>query len=178
MSYTYEYKRPSVTCTMFITYKDQLLLGYRLDTVDTFPGELCLPGGFLMAEQDNLRRTASKETMEECRILIEMSRWKIVGEYSDWPNVDPRAHIVNILWHVEVTKEEYTNAAAGDDLKSIIWLSIPDMLNDAVPSMAFNHTKLTEDWIAENYRMARERIVHVGENVVVGGKLVGGNLEK
>lgn len=176
--YTYEFKRPSVTCTMFITHKDQLLLGYRVDTSEAFPGKLCLPGGFLEVEKDNLRRTASKETMEECRILVETSRWKLVGEYSDWPNIDPRAHIINILWHAEVSKEEYTNAAAGDDLKSIIWVSIPDMINSGVPNMAFNHTKLIEDWIIENYQRDRTRPAGfdlISENVVIGGKLVGGN---
>lgn len=173
MSHTYEYKRPSVTCTMFITHKDKLLLGYRQDTADTFPGELCLPGGFLIAEQDNLRQTATKETHEECKILISEDRWKLVGEYSDWPNVDPRAHIINILWHVEFSEEEFKNAEAGDDLKKIIWLNISDMINSCVPNMAFNHTKLTENWITENYQTGQERVVHVSENVKINGKVIG-----
>lgn len=173
MSHTYKYKRPSVTCTMFITHKDQILLGYRQDTADTFPGELCLPGGFLIAEQDNLRQTATKETLEECKILVSEDRWKLVGEYSDWPNVDPRAHIVNILWHVEVSEEEFIKAAAGDDIKEIIWLNILDMINSDVPNMAFNHTKLIEDWIANRYIVTAKQVVRIGENVEINGKVVG-----
>ncbi len=147
--YEYKYKKADVTCTMFITYKNQVLVGFRGDQVDTFPGELCLPGGFMMVEQDNLRQTASKETMEEARIFIDESRWKIAGENSDWPGPDPRGHVVNILWHVELTESEYTNAQAGDDLKAIDWFNINELIENGVPTMAFNHKQLLEEWINE-----------------------------
>lgn len=200
--YEYEYPKVDVTATMFITHKGKLLLGYRRDDVDTFPGELCLPGGFLEAGKYSLLQTATKETFEECRILIDESRWQLVNQYSDFPGVDPRGHIVNVLFHVEITDAEYTNAVGGDDIKSIIWLNIRDMIRSGVPIMAFNHTQLTEDWIAErtkklDYEMMLRRgttnpedlidfdtfhdqaagVVSVGENVMIGGKLVSGDFK-
>lgn len=136
----------SVTATIFAYNNDKIVLGKRSANSETYPEWLSLPGGFIDAKHDNhsgetVREGAVREIKEEIGLTISQDRLKLIEEYSS-PDVDPRAHVVNLAYKVELTEEEMHSLKAGDDISEIHIRRFSD-----IPKLAFNHNIIVSDAI-------------------------------
>ena len=158
MSYTYEYKRPVCAATMAILSSHKagmdmlnldnlmILIGLR-DTnkpADSYPGYWCLPGGFLNVADEQTITTARRETLEECTIDIEESRWKLFY-VDDRPGADPRFdQVINVCYYAFVDEVEYDEASGDDDIEEVKWVTIREALEI---DLAFDHNVVLRELI-------------------------------
>lgn len=143
MTYTYEFPRPSVTATIVALHMGSLLVATRAKHVETYPGYLCLPGGFLNAKTDKhsgetVERTAIREFEEECGVRLRNDQLKLYRVISD-PEIDPRAHVVNICYLVTLTDTQVDRLVPGDDIDAIEFMSAYKIKVWPSSSWAFNH---------------------------------------
>lgn len=144
--FTYEYPRPSVTVTIFAFFDGQLLTGIRNYDADAYPDTRCIPGGFLNAKNEKhvgetAKQAAIREFKEETTIEIFSEQLILFHEHSH-PNTDPRAHVVNLCYIVNLVGWQAGQAKAGDDLREVDWIHPLDVYaNDK--EWAFNHKELT-----------------------------------
>jgi len=143
MSYTYEFPMTSTTATMALFYKNKVLLGLRGRT-STFANYWSLPGGFLEVGKENVKTTAIRETFEETKMVITTDQLNLFYVSSD-PNTDPRAHVTNICYFIDVTEEQYNMAVAGDDLADLDWVDADEATGYA---LAFDHNTILLEAIA------------------------------
>ncbi len=147
-----DFARPSVTATMIISKivdsKYYVLLGKRSDKSDAYPGAWSLPGGFLNAKDDRTgypgeetRDTASRETKEEIGLDVHPSQWELVEVYSN-PTTDPRCHVVNVGYYVQISEDEAAKVKASDDLSKAEWMELTEALTQP---LAFNHSDILKD---------------------------------
>lgn len=152
MSFTYPFPMTSTTATMVIINKDtqEILLGKRASSAQMFPDCWSLPGGFLDAKSkinpgEEIENTCAREMLEETSIRItQLRRFKLFGVNSD-PKDDPRAHVVNLWYLIEITNEEAQQAKAGDDLQELKWVPIESRAQ--IEELAFNHSSILLDGI-------------------------------
>lgn len=138
----------AAAATMVLTNKGRILLAYRSDDADAYPGYLSLPGGFLEAGQENIYQTATRETEEEIGIFIDTGRWQLV-EVSSSPGVDPRAHVINVIFTCALTDAEAFSVTASDDIKSVVWVSLEKAWDLILTNseMAFNHQEILSNFL-------------------------------
>lgn len=142
--YTYQYSRPSVTATIFAFYNNMLVVGTRSDNTEAFAGHQCIPGGFLNAkttyfEGETVEQTAIREFKEECGIDLDGEQLILFHEHSK-PDTDPRAHVVNLCYIVNLKLEQIERLAPGDDLKALDLVSWKNGIS--TENWAFNHRSL------------------------------------
>lgn len=148
--YSYPYPNVSATATVFAFYNGMLVVGTRADDSDAFPGFKCAPGGFLNAryvtdievvfEGETLEQAALREFWEECNIELNGDQLILFHEHSG-PKTDPRAHVVNACYIVNLTLEQVERLAPGDDLKALDLVPF-DKINNLYGPWAFNHLEL------------------------------------
>ena len=109
-----------------------------------YKGCLALPGGFLRAYLENLKRCSGREENEECRVDVDMSHSILIGESSD-PDVDPRGHFVSAFYLVCVPAKEQerviASVRAGDDA---VWAGFVPVAKALSTTLAFNHKLFLE----------------------------------
>lgn len=145
-SFTYEYARPSVTVTIFAFFDGQILTGIRNFDADAFSDTRCIPGGFLNAKHafylgETAKQAAIREFKEETNIEIFPEQLILFHEHSH-PTTDPRAHVVNLCYIVNLVGWQAGQAKAGDDLRYIEWI-YPFDVYASEQEWAFNHKELT-----------------------------------
>ena len=144
--YEYPFPMVSATATLLLIYKDQVLLGRRTESREkkekVYAGFLSLPGGFLNAGQEIVEETAIRECFEETSIELEFPDLHLFHVSSD-PKTDPRAHVINTCYWVELMDEDVENAKAGDDLSELILTPFETLLNDQV-TLAFDHIEIAK----------------------------------
>ena len=144
--FAYEFEMAGTTVTMAITdhsepNNSKVLVGWRSDDSDAYPGAPCLPGGFLDVPETS-KAAASRETKEETNLDISEDRWYIFY-VDDKPGSDPRyKQVVNMCYMVEVAPEETSQAKAGDDLKELKWVPYNDLIH---MDLAFSHNDIVEE---------------------------------
>ena len=149
--YSYEYARPSVTATVFAFFDGKLLTGIRKGDADAFPGARCIPGGFLNAKTDSFRgetakQCAIREFEEEANIKIFEEQLILFHEHS-LPDTDPRAHVVNLCYIVNLVGWQAGQIKAGDDLEAVEFISPIDFWASPY-TWAFNHQDLVRKALA------------------------------
>ncbi len=125
---------PSVT-TDVVVFADKddtrhVLLIRRLNP--PFQDRWALPGGFLDADE-TVEACAARELYEETNIKI--SSLSLVGVFSK-PDRDPRSRVVTVAFQSQILPSQMNDAVAGDDAKSVEWVSVR-ALN--AKSLAFDH---------------------------------------
>ncbi len=160
--YNYGFRMASgaATVALFDPLNDTLLVAKRHSNAQVHPGEFSLPGGFMEARRDpesdddvkahpgeTLAQTAIREVFEETGIVITEDQLHLFGVISD-PLLDPRAHVINACYWVEVTNEQILMAFPADDIEAIEWWDISEIVNtEAVKITAFNHSDIALDAI-------------------------------
>jgi 8-oxo-dGTP diphosphatase len=102
-----------------------------------FEGELALPGGFV-EDNETCEAAAVRELAEETGVRVEEKQLRLIGVFSK-PKRDPRQRVISVAYHVVIPLG--TEAHAGDDAASLIWIKKSDWLNEP---LAFDHA-----WIVE-----------------------------
>lgn len=151
--FSYPYAKPSVTATVFAIYNGMLVVGTRSKWVETFPGMKCVPGGFLEArtiidgevieEGETVEQTAIREFEEECNVTLDGDQLILFHEHSN-PLTDPRCHVVNLCYIVNLTKEQVERLQPGDDLEALDLVPLTDITDEFQDASvwAFNHLTL------------------------------------
>lgn len=147
-NYRYNYPRVAVAATVAIFNGDgKILIGKRWERTRAFPGFWCLAGGMIEAkcdaiegiceafEGETIEQTALREAKEETNIDL-MEHQLNLFDVNSHPDLDPRAHTLNVCYWVLVDCEQEFTAAAGDDLVELKWID-PNELSEY--EFAFNH---------------------------------------
>jgi ADP-ribose pyrophosphatase YjhB (NUDIX family) len=155
--YLYPFPMVSATATMVLIkpatndLREMVLLGKRGANKPVHPNKWSLPGGFLNAMQETTQECATRETFEETNIKIHPSRWHLFDVISD-PDLDPRAHVINSCYWVQITEMEVEAARHGDDLDEIQWMGVRNFIGENGKggvrfgeTMAFNHYDILID---------------------------------
>jgi ADP-ribose pyrophosphatase YjhB (NUDIX family) len=153
-----EFDKPSATATVAIFRHGptgfEVLLAKRSEKSDAYPGFWCLPGGFMNVKNaaknipgENLRATASRETLEETNLVVAPGHWRLVNEYSD-PDTDPRTHVVNLGYSAVLSYEETLVAKSDDDVTELKWVLFEQAMST---KLAFNHNRILEEawWVVD-----------------------------
>ncbi len=139
--YSYEYPRVAVAATVAIFNSDaQILIGKRWARTRAFPNFWCLPGGMIEAKCDDhpgetIETTALREVLEEANIALTQEQLQLF-DVNSHPDLDPRAHTVNVCYWTIAELEQLMGMSAGDDLVELKWIDVEDLGNY---EMAFNH---------------------------------------
>jgi 8-oxo-dGTP diphosphatase len=146
MTYQYEYPRPMVTATIVPYCWDNfgklfILVGQRSLKADAFPGDWCLPGGFLDVNNETIEQCAAREFYEETGLPLGIGELKVRRVYSS-PDVDPRGHIVNCVFYTH----SYINVNfnPGDDIADLAWWDVTSPMK-----LAFDHNLIVETAIGD-----------------------------
>jgi 8-oxo-dGTP diphosphatase len=95
-----------------------------------------LPGGFIEMEE-TLEQSAIRELQEETGInLIKLQPFSTYGN----PGRDPRGRTISIVFYAIIDKQ--IALTPGDDASNAKWINIKKL-----PSLAFDHKKIIEDFI-------------------------------
>lgn len=146
--FTYNFEMPGVAATMVLFYypgvngKPHIVLGKRKETSVVYPGEWCLPGGYLNTGTERMVDVARRETMEEVGIEIPNRRWNAFF-LDDEPGSDSRyVQVINHCYCAMLTEAEVNALTPGDDIVAIKIVSI-----DEVPKLAFAHNMIIDEFI-------------------------------
>lgn len=144
--YSYEYPRPSVTATIFAFYNGMVVVGTRSDDSDAYPGFRSIPAGFLNAktetyEGETAEEAAIREYLEECGVELDGDQFILFHEHSN-PDTDPRAHVVNLCYIVNLRQDQVERLIPGDDLKAIDLVPMVEAYSEPANTWAFNHQNL------------------------------------
>lgn len=152
----YTYKFPMVasasTIVVRIEQTQKVLLGKRgpaktLDDAKAYPGYWCLPGGFVEPNKETTVETAKRELQEETGIVCDLDDL-ILFEVTSTPGVDPRAHVINVCYYIQVSSLQAARANAGDDLSDLHWKDINEI---KTMQLAFDHNKIFDTWLNKHY---------------------------
>lgn len=153
--FSYPYAKPSVTATVFAFYNGMMLVGTRGKNVEAFPGLSCAPGGFLEAhyvsngeiinQGETAEDTAIREFQEECSVTLDGDQLILFHEHSG-VETDPRCHVVNLCYIVNLRKDQVERLMPGDDLMALDLVPIESIKEGKGPysdwDWAFNHSYL------------------------------------
>ena len=89
---------------------------------EPFAGYMAFPGGFVDEGEDAVH-AAQRELKEETNVEKDIKDFVYVDLRSN-PNRDPRGHIVDTGWFVQVDSEEIL---AGDDAKNVGWYTTEEI---------------------------------------------------
>lgn len=129
----YDFARPSMTVDVAV-YRWR---GGRLQVLlierghDPFAGRWALPGGFV-DQNEAPEDAARRELLEETGVTVD--RLIPVAAFGD-PGRDPRGWVVSMAYLAFASPA--TEAAAGDDARTIGWHGVDDL-----PEMAFDHAQI------------------------------------
>ena len=104
---------------------------------DPFKDYLALPGGFVN-EGETVESALKREIFEETSLVVDPI--DILGVYSH-PERDPRGHIMTVVF-ICIVIDGTPNA--GDDAKSINWISVKN-IDDM--NIAFDHKLILNDYL-------------------------------
>lgn len=145
-TYTYKYPRPNVTATVVVQRRlsGAVLLGRRSEASDAFPGEWCLPGGFINTDEsptgpETIEDCAVREILEETGIDFPKEELRLIGVYST-PGTDPRGHVINVAYLALVPDD--VEVFAGDDIEYADFFDLAEALGR---ELAFDHAKILND---------------------------------
>lgn len=85
---------------------------------DPYQGMLALPGGFHEVGKETLEHTAVRELREETSIDVHEDNMKLVCVQSQVSR-DPREHVIDHVYAVEVPYDILQRAQAGDDASTV-----------------------------------------------------------
>lgn len=133
-----------VTCWLKPTSKqgkEYVLIGYRSEEADAFPGAPCLPGG-MKDEGENLKECAKRELLEETGLDVPLSKFNMFEVYSD-PGIDPRGEVISSAWHVDLGEcPRVPKVKGADDIKLAMWVPYREAMD---MELAFNHNEMLKD---------------------------------
>ncbi|HTY46811.1 MAG TPA: NUDIX domain-containing protein [Methanomassiliicoccales archaeon] len=112
-----------------------------------FKGKHALPGGFV-EYGESLEQAVMREAKEETGLKTEIIG--LLGTYSD-PERDPRGHTVSVVY---VLKTVGGRLRSGDDAAGVELIDL-----DAVPSLAFDHSAVVNDFLRSAFRERATRTV-------------------
>ena len=137
-----KYAKPCVTVDLIVNIDG---LGVLFVKRKNYPykDHWALPGGFLDVGKENTMHAAIRELKEETNLDVNENQIKLVGVYSD-PERDPRDHVVDIVYTVELDNSYVDKIKAGDDAKETAFFTIHDLFNI---DLAFDHAQILMDWI-------------------------------
>lgn len=117
-SYRFGHKRHQIFLTATIIVKNKNTGKYLLikRKHNPFVGKMAFPGGFVDKNEDAVT-AAQRELKEETSIEKDIDDFMFVDLRSG-PNRDPRGHVVDTGWFVEVDSEY---KKAGDDAEEADW---------------------------------------------------------
>lgn len=151
--FEYKYPKADNTSTVapiyFSNMEMYILLGKRRDNVDTFPGQWCLPGGFLNIGTETTEQCAVRELKEETGIDYMVEDLVLYHVHSG-PNTDPRGHVVNTCYVAYLSLTKALNAVAGDDIAELKGFLVNDVTE---MNLAFNHNDLAERAIRRGWEL-------------------------
>lgn len=128
------YRKPSITVDGIIERGGEVVLIKRKNP--PFKGKYALPGGFV-DYGERVEEAVVREIEEETGLVTEVDR--LIGVYSD-PERDPRGHTISSVFSLKVKRGELE----GDsDALEAEYFSLDDL-----PDLAFDHSKIMEDYIS------------------------------
>lgn len=148
MPFTYDFPRPSATVTMAMFYGSKVLLGLRGRT-SAYANYWSLPGGFVdvlatdekgnvVRPGETVEQAAIRETQEETGIVLSEKQLNLF-HVSSKPDTDPRCHVINTCFFINLTQEQYENFKAADDLAD---LKPVDVYEADRMELAFDHNDI------------------------------------
>lgn len=165
MKYLYPFPNVSVTATIFAFYNEMLVVGVRSRNAEVYPSRKCMPGGFLNAryedgetivhEGETVEQAAIREFKEETSVDLESDQLILFHQHSN-PETDPRCHVVNLCYIVNLTLSQIERLMPGDDLEAIELVPVRDI-------KAINERAIGQDWAFNHFDLTLLAI-HVWEN--------------
>ena len=146
-----KYAKPCVTVDLIVYIKGLGLLQVKRGNYP-YKDYWALPGGFLDVGKENTEEAAIRELKEETNLDVNVDQLTLVGVYSN-PERDPRDHVVDIVYAVELDSSYIDKVKAGDDAKETRFVQLnrghvtDDPMYSKEPPMAFDHNKIIKDWI-------------------------------
>ncbi len=126
------YKNPYPTVDIIIyTPEGQVVLIERKNS----PKGWALPGGFV-DYGESVEEAAKREAREEIGVEVELEA--LLGVYSS-PDRDPRHHTITVVFMAPLLDGSLIKA--GDDAQNASLFSL-----DSLPTMAFDHKRILEDF--------------------------------
>lgn len=143
--FEYDYAMPSATAsTIPYFYKPTSGYGAReLHIVlikrgnEPEKGKYAIPGGFLEVGKEDLKECAVRELREEVSIIADASKVELVTVQSA-PDRDPRGHVIDNVFCVEINEEQLLSAKAGDDAAELKLVNL-NSKNKSIIAYAFDH---------------------------------------
>lgn len=121
--------------------------------VEPFLGQLALPGGFALPDED-LLATAQRELLEECGITPDQVLLEQLRSYGR-PNRDPRHHrVVSVAWLA--MGADLPEPQAGTDAVDALWVPLNELDET---ELAFDHAEIVRDGVER----ARARLEYSGD---------------
>lgn len=142
MPYAYKYPRPAVCVDIIVFYKihNQTFILLIQRKHQPFQNCWALPGGFIEMNE-TLEQSAMRELFEETGLKTEsLEQFATYGN----PNRDPRGRTISVVFYKLL--ENKIDVNAGDDAANAKWFSILEL-----PSLAFDHNKIIEDFINDKF---------------------------
>lgn len=144
--YAYDYQRPALTVDIVAIYESSALLITR--KFDPFEGCLALPGGFVDPADQDAQAAAAREFSEECSLMCSPDRFKPLPARTN-RNRDPRGWTISIPHRINLTKNEFEYAKAGDDAATLVRANL---LWDDIGEMAFDHLEIIKEALLVRFR--------------------------
>lgn len=110
--------------------------------LEPFKGQLALPGGFVLGDED-LLDAAERELEEETGVHNLRVHLEQLGTYGH-PDRDPRGRVIAVA-HLALVPDAGT-PVAGSDAAEANWLPVPELL-DAPEQLAFDHHQILSDGV-------------------------------
>jgi ADP-ribose pyrophosphatase YjhB (NUDIX family) len=92
-------------------------------------------------EGENLEDCAIRELKEELSTDFNTDQLNMFAVRSN-SRTDTRAHVINVCYWLEATREQINTIRAGDDLDNVAWVEFDTVLTEPI-EMAFNHMEVT-----------------------------------
>lgn len=152
-----KYAKPSVTVDLIVYITGLGLLQVKRKNYP-YKDYWALPGGFLDVGKENTIQAAIRELKEETNLDVTSDMLTLVGVYSD-PDRDPRDHVVDIVYAIDLPASYADIVKAGDDAKETRFVQLnrgsvtDDPMYSKEPPMAFDHNKIVAEWLTKrNYK--------------------------
>jgi 8-oxo-dGTP diphosphatase len=137
--------RPNCTLAVdivLLTIRDERLHVLLVNRSAPVPGQLALPGGFVLGDED-LPEAALRELGEETHLRIDVRHLEQLRTYGR-PDRDPRARVVSVAY-LAITPD-LPEPRAGTDAIGASWHPVQPLLG-ATDVLAFDHHAILADAI-------------------------------